>query len=145
MILSAFPTYEQLYQIDLSDKRFVGELIASQQLIIDSIMYIRNSIFKLEPQLDRKFTVFEGVVNLSKLQYIPYYGIFASHMYKKLLYLKKDNKSFNNKIAIILPFLNEKRVYFNHKDNISQFCTLKQEKGNFENVKNKIFCLVSLI
>ena len=109
----------------MDDKRFVGELVASQQLIIDNIIYIRNSIFKLEPQKDSKFSFYDSVINLSRNQFIPYFGLFANHTYKKLLFLKKDNLLFKQKIAIIIPFLNEKRIYFNHKDNITQFCTLK--------------------
>ncbi|CDW91232.1 wd-40 repeat protein [Stylonychia lemnae] len=132
--------YKQLYKARIDSEEFIGEMTSGYFNIIDQLMYFKNSVIKMKFINSNKieFTKFDDCIHLNPSELLPYYGMVATYVYQRLMYMKKDDKKFSSKTAIIIPFINSKKVILNDKDTITQFCTLVED---FEDPKNlqKIF------
>jgi len=64
-------------------------------------------------------TKYDGVIDLGENHYINFKCPLATRKYRRLLYFIKDPHNYTCKRALIIPFINDKKVEINPRATIT--------------------------
>jgi hypothetical protein len=64
---------------------------------------------------NEKFQQYDDLIQLEDGELIPYYSMYISHTYRRMIYFKKNNENYSSKNCIVLPYLSERQIIFNHE------------------------------
>lgn len=88
---------------------------AGNVYFINGNFYFKNEMIRLNPdsKLDLMHTKYENIIDLKPSESMNYNSPIPSFEYSKILYFKKDQTNNSPKVAIILPFIDERSIKLN--------------------------------
>ena len=134
-----FDTEKMVYSLQINNPEIIGRLKSNLYIFTDGHIYFGNKVIKIRYDLlannkelkeNQLFDQYKDILILEKNEYIQIKTPLQTPTYNRLAYMIRNLIDLKPRRLLILPYLHERRVYLNKRENSNQFYTMVSKNNN---------------